>query len=161
LRAQHAGHAASAAPAELRFFTPEQNALVDLVTEMILPADEHSGGASAAKVSFFIDDLLADSEPAEQQAWTGGLKAFEAEAQSRFRKPFAEASGEQRDSILAAIAVNEDAPQTDLERFFVKIKRQTISGYYTSRVGLLHELEYKGGGPIAEYPLCTHPEHTE
>jgi hypothetical protein len=163
LTAQHAGHAAGGAPAtaELRFFSPAQNALVDCIAEMILPADERSGGAHAAKVSLFIDDLLADSEPAEQKAWTEALAGFDAAARKRFNKLFIDASAEQRDQILAGLAEKEDAPRTELERFFVKIKRETISGYYTSRVGLIDELEYKGGGPIAEYPLCKHPEHTE
>ena len=163
LKAQHAGHAAAQAPAsgELGFFSPAQNALVDCIAEMILPADERSGGAHDANVSLFIDSLLADSEPAEQQLWTQALANLDAEARKRFKKPFIDSSAAQRDEILAELAEKEEAPKTELEHFFVKIKRQTISGYYTSRVGLMDELEYKGGGPIAEYPLCRHPEHTE
>ena len=160
---QHAGHSAAeaAAPATLRFFTPDQNALVDCIAEMIIPADERSGGASEAGVSLFIDGLVADSEPAEQQAWPRALAALDAEAKKRFQKPFVECATEQRDRILGELAAKEDDPQSELERFFVKIKRQTVSGYYTSRVGLLDELEYKGGGPLAEYELCTHPKHVE
>ena len=164
LTAQHAHHGAGAAAknaAELRFFSAEQNALIDTIAEMILPADEHSGGASEAQVSLFIDDLVAESDTEVQKAWTDGLAAMDSEAESRFGKGFVDCSDEQRDQILAALAENEAQAKTNLERFFVRIKRQTISGYYTSRVGLLDELEYKGGGPIAEYPACTHPEHTE
>ena len=163
LPAQHAGHGAATGKTagELRFFSAEQNALVDCIAEMILPADEHSGGAHEAGVSLFIDDLVADSDAKLQKAWTDGLAAVDAEAKSRFGKAFVDGSEAQRDEILAALAENEAKPETDLERFFVTIKRQTVSGYYTSRVGLLDELEYKGGGPIAEYPACTHPEHTE
>ena len=160
---QHTGHSAAeaAAPAALRFFTSEQNMLVDCIAEMIIPADERSGGAHEAGVSLFIDGLLADSEPAEQQAWSHALAALDGEAKRRFQKPFAECAVDDRDRILGGLAAKEDDPQSELERFFVKIKRQTVSGYYTSRVGLLDELEYKGGGPLAEYELCTDPEHTE
>lgn len=156
LPAQHGGHAA-----DLRFFSSEQNALVDCISEMIIPADEHSGGASAAGVAAFVDDLVADSDAAVQTAWTGGLDAIDAEAKSRFGKGFVDCSEAQRDEMLGALAANEDKAGSELERFFVQIKRQTISGYYTSRVGLLDELEYKGGGPIPAYPPCTHPEHME
>ena len=165
LPAQHAGHGAGAAAAAgeggLRFFTAAQNALIDCIAEMILPADEHSGGASEAGVSLFIDGLAADSDADVRQAWTDGLAAMDAEAKSRFGSAFVDCSEAQRDQILSALAANEAAAQSELERFFVRIKRQTISGYYSSRLGLLDELEYKGGGPIAEYPLCTHPEHIQ
>lgn len=163
LSAQHAGHGgtSAAASAELRFFSAEQHALADCISEMILPADERSGGASAAGVAAFLDDWAAHSDTDVQQAWTAGLAAMDAEAKSRFGEKFVECSAEQRDGILAELAANEDEAKTDLERFFVEIKRQTISGYYTSRVGLMDELEYKGGVPIPAYEPCTHPEHTE
>ncbi len=162
MEAQHAGHAPAAADAasELRFFSAAQNALVDRLAEMILPADDHSPGAHEAQVSAFIDDLLADSDPKEQQAWTEGLKAVEAVAQSRFGQPFLESSGDQQDQILAEMAANEGDPANDLQRFFAKIKMQTVSGYYTSRIGLLEDLQYKGIVPIAAYEPCTH-EHGE
>src|SRR5690606_24804597 len=129
--------------------------------EMILPADERSGGASAARVSLFIDDLLADSPAEEQQTWTAALAALDAEAKRRYGREFVDCDAQDRDRILSELAEKEDNPQTQLERFFVQIKRQTISGYYSSKIGLLDELDYKGGGPIAAYELCTHPEHTE
>jgi glucoside 3-dehydrogenase (cytochrome c) hitch-hiker subunit len=167
LEAQHAGHApaAAAAAAEtaagLRFFSPAQNALVDRLAEMILPADDHSPGAHDAQVSAFIDSLLADSEAKDQQAWTAGLAAVEAEAKQRFEKPFLECAAAEQDQILGAMAEGEENPASPLQRFFVQLKQQTISGYYTSRIGLLQELEYKGIVPIPEYKACDHPEHSE
>jgi hypothetical protein len=35
----------------------------------------------------------------------------------------------------------------------------TADGYYTSRVGLVDELGYKGNTVLAAFPECTHPEH--
>ena len=43
------------------FFTPDEFALVDELSEMIIPADEHSPGARAAKVAAFIDTRLAEA----------------------------------------------------------------------------------------------------
>jgi hypothetical protein len=169
LKAQHDGHTpisvaaqtAASAAAGPRFFSPAQNALVDRLAEMILPADDHSPGAHEAQVSAFIDGLLADSAANEQKAWTDGLAAVEARAKELFSKAFLECSSGEQDQIMAEMAANEQNPASALQRFFAKIKMQTISGYYTSRIGLLEDLQYKGIVPIPEYEPCNHTEHGE
>ena len=160
---QHVGHAPAAAVLEseskLTFFTPEQNLLVDELTEMILPTDDHSPGARAAKVSLFIDGKLSDASDDEKRLWKRGLEAVDTEANKRFGKTFHDSTPAQRDAILADMAAGEKKPSTDLHRFFVRLKTQTISGYYTSSIGLLKDLEYKGVVPQAKYQPCEHPEH--
>ena len=42
-------------PSAPKFFTRAQYALVDELTEILIPADEHSGGARAAGVVTYID----------------------------------------------------------------------------------------------------------
>jgi len=44
-------------------------------------------------------------------------------------------------------------------RMFRLIKNLTADGYYTSRVGLLDELEYRGNVAQARFPGCSVPEH--
>jgi hypothetical protein len=44
-------------------------------------------------------------------------------------------------------------------RLFRLIKNLTADGYYTSRVGLLEELGYRGNTALLQYPTCTVPEH--
>jgi gluconate 2-dehydrogenase gamma chain len=44
-------------------------------------------------------------------------------------------------------------------RFFRLLKNLTADGYYTSRVGLLDELGYKGNTALPQFPSCTVPEH--
>ena len=39
------------------------------------------------------------------------------------------------------------------------MKSMTADGYYTSRIGLVQELGYKGNTVLAAFPECTHPEH--
>lgn len=162
LPAQHAVRSAAGdagAAGELKFFTAAQNDLVDRLTEMIIPADDHSPGASAANISRFIDGVLAAGDEKERAAWTAGLNAVEAEAKARFQRLFRDCSAEQQDRIMGSMAANEENPRSALERFFGELKSRTITGYYTSKVGLLQELEYKGNLPLAEYPACNHPEH--
>src|SRR5947208_16392160 len=58
-----------------RFLTPEQFALLDELTELIIPADDHSPGARAAEVARYIDCRLAESpEPDWQAPWRSGLE---------------------------------------------------------------------------------------
>ncbi len=35
----------------------------------------------------------------------------------------------------------------------------TVDGYYTSKIGIHQDLEYKGNTAISEFPGCTHAEH--
>ena len=144
---------------KLQFFSAGQNALLDRLTEVIIPADDRSPGGSAAKVSLFIDLMVANSRPDVQQQWLAGLRLVEEEAGRRFGRPFLKCDASQQDRIMAAMAANEGQPATDPERFFARLKSMTVDGYYTSEIGLLKELGYKGGTALAEFPGCTHPEH--
>ena len=51
-----------------QFFTPEQMEMLDQLTEMIIPADDHSPGAREAKVGLFIDLIVAYSGQDVQRA---------------------------------------------------------------------------------------------
>jgi len=144
---------------DLQFFTQGQHDLIDRLSEMIIPADERSGGAHEAEIGVFIDAVVAASPADEQAAWKQGVAAVEAEAQRRFGSSFLAASSAQGDELLAAIAAAEASPKTDAERFFVRLKRWTVRGYYASAVGLHRELQYQGNIPLADYPGCDHPEH--
>jgi hypothetical protein len=63
---------------------------------------------------------------------------------------------ELRPAAPAAPAVSPaDVPVS----FFRLIKNLTADGYYTSRVGLLDELGYKGNTVLMAFPSCTVPEH--
>lgn len=146
---------------KLQFFSPAQNDLLDRLSDMILPTDDHSPGAREAKVSFFIDLMVANSKKEVQDQWVAGLKAVDAEAQKRFQKPFLKLSAGQQDQIMATMAQNEGKPATDFERFFARLKSMTIDGYYTSVIGIHKDLQYKGNTALAEFPGCTHPEHQD
>jgi hypothetical protein len=43
------------------------------------------------------------------------------------------------------------APTTHGERFFVELKQWTTFGYYTSRIGIHDEMEYKGNTLLREF----------
>jgi Gluconate 2-dehydrogenase subunit 3 len=127
----------------LRFFTTEENELLDQFMEMIIPADAHSPGAHAARVSLFADLMVATSGEAVQKQWRQGLKLMQAEAAS---SSLSEA--------LAKSAAHEGHPSTDLDHFFEVLKRMTVNGYYTSSVGIHQDLEYQGNTYLNAFPGC-------
>ena len=64
----------------LQFFSEEENRLLDQLMEMIIPADEHSPGASAARVSLFADRMVSAGDADEKRNWRTGLKLMRDEA---------------------------------------------------------------------------------
>jgi hypothetical protein len=151
--------ASSPASYRLQFFTPAQNELAAALTETIMPADDHSGGAREANVNLFVDLMVANSEPAVQAEWRRGLAAFDAEAQRRFGMPYARLEANRQIEIMSFAAKNEAEPVTELDLFFRTLKSITLNGYYTSATGIHRELQYKGNTALPGYNGCTHPEH--
>ena len=132
-------------PLPPRFFTPEEFALVDELTDMIIPTDAQSGGARAAGVAAYIDSRMADAfEPEQGVRWRAGLKAVDALSQELHGKPFLQSTPQQRLAVLTRMAAGEADPKTPAEQFFKEIKSMTIGAYYTSKVGILDDQRYKG-----------------
>lgn len=130
------------------FFNAEEQALMDRLMEIIIPADEHSPGAHAARVPAFADLMLSTGPEEARKRWRSGLAEFRAAAEK----------GHLADVVQRA-ALEEQHPQTELGRFFVDLKRMTIDGYYTSSIGIHQEMGYEGNEYRKEAPACNHPEH--
>ncbi len=141
------------------FFSPQQRQLVDELTETIIPADKHSGGAKAAKVADYIDRVLRESlEDGQKKTWVEGLKLIEAMSERACGSSFVQASPEQRAAVLQVLAENVEMTELPEVRFFNELKRLTIDGYYTSKIGILDELEYKGNTILDEFVGCKESE---
>lgn len=139
---------------KLAFFSAEQDKLIDRVSDMIVPADERSGGAHDARVSYYIDLIVANSSAEVQAGWKTWLPAFEMFAVSSKGKPFLQLSARDQAALLDALAPALKNPQTNPERFFAAAKKLTVAGYYTSKIGLIDELGYKGNQALPSYPSC-------
>ncbi len=146
-----------AADYKLQFFTAEEDALLDRVTEMILPADEHSPGAHEALVSRHIDFVVANSPEQTKSEWRARLAAFEKLAQEKYGQPFLRLGEAEQAALLELLATNERNPRTPAEHFFRDLKQATLFAYYTASVGLLQELGYKGNQVLDSFPGCPHP----
>jgi Gluconate 2-dehydrogenase subunit 3 len=142
-----------------RFFTPTELATVTVIAELIIPADEHSPGATASSVPAFIDNMISESAEETQAFWRDGLAAVERLSHELFGNIFTAVNPEQQANLLKSLARNERQPKTIADRFFIAIKSMTVDGYYTSEIGIQQELRYKGNTYMREFIGCTHPEH--
>lgn len=134
------------------FFTREEFQLVDELTELIIPADDHSPGARAAEVAAYIDRRLAESfEEEPRKLWRAGLKMIDTLSQESYGSTFLQAGPEQRVALLTRISQNEMNPQKPEETFFRELKARTARAYYTSKIGIHTEMEYKGNSYLKEF----------
>ena len=142
----------AAQSAAATFFTRQELALVDELAEMIIPADEHSPGARAAKVAAYIDARLAEAFDAKDRTtWRDGLTRIEQLSRQVNGKPFLDATAAQRLALLERIAANEGKPEKPEEHFFKELKSRVVDAYYTSEIGIKQELEYRGNTYQAEF----------
>lgn len=135
-----------------RVLTRDQHAVLEELTEILIPADAHSGGGRAAGVAAYIDAMLAEEFDASRKAsFVAGLDAVERTARQQHGRGFLALEPAARASLVAAMAAGEADPKTDDQRFFVELKRRTVRGFYTSRIGIHDDLQYKGNTMQADY----------
>jgi hypothetical protein len=140
-----AAGAAQVAKVAPKFFSSSEFALLDELSDLIIPTDAHSPGARVAGVATYIDFRLSESLDTDQKAkWHSGLAAVDALSQESNGKTFMQSSPEQRVAVLTKIAAAEHDPKTPAEHFFQQLKGWTVRAYYSSKVGIHADQEYKG-----------------
>ena len=141
-----------------RFFTPAQHTLVEELSETIIPADNHSGGAKAAKVADYIEQVLRESPDQNRKStWLEGLRLIDLMSQHYNGKSFVDSSSEERIAVLTVLSDNVRMTDLPEVRFFLELKETTVFGYYTSKIGIHDEMEYKGNRILTEYVGCDDP----
>lgn len=134
------------------FFNAHEMGTITVLCGLILPADDKSGSAVDAGVPDFIEFIVKDM-PSNQLPMRGGLMWLDHESNRRFDLAFKDASEEQQKAILDDIAFNqvlEENPNHPMAagiKFFDLMRNLTMTGFYTSKEGVLTDLEYKGNAP--------------
>ena len=150
-----------------QFLSKEEGAVVDDVAELIIPRTD-TPGARDVGVPAFIDVILKDAYPAEDQArFVSGLKDFEAEAQRAHGKPLLELPQAQRLAFLQKVhdeaaaaekkqADNEVPPSERKRPFVLMMKELTLLGFFVSKPGATQVLQYVAvpGGFRACIPIA-------
>ena len=157
---QAAGGAMTAPQWTARLLTPHQNETVVALTELIIPQTD-TPGAKAVNVNRFIDWVLSEAPAAERDKFISGLSWLDERSRAHYEKDFVSASAEQQSVLLTPLAdeAHHAAEDATGVTFFQAIKSMTISGYYSTQIGLQQEL---GDDGVMVYPVfkgCDHPEH--
>ncbi len=102
-----------------KFFTADEFAMVDELTEILIPADSNSGGAKAAKVAEYLDAMLAEAfEDEERTKMRAGLAVVNRVSQELNQANFLQSTPKQREAVVLRMAVNEKNPKAPEELFF-------------------------------------------
>lgn len=146
-----------------RFFKPDEFHTIEVLTEMILPTDDKPG-AKEAKVANYIDFIVysaSEFEPSLQKEWIDGLGLTNKLSEKQYGKPFLQLSPAQREDLLTQMSVPEHDPSAQHPgfAFYRLLKGMTLEAFFTSKVGLVDFLDYKGLAFLTSFPGCTHPEH--
>lgn len=129
-------------------FAPEDYELLGDLVDLIIPPSD-TPGAKQAGVGAIIDQVISDSPSDEATIKAGmwGLRAIGFQAMP--------------ESEQIAILTEYSQSDGDKKTFFETLKALTIDAYYSTEVGLVDELGYKGNTYLPEFPGCTHDHEIE
>ena len=128
---------------EPQSFSKEEYESLGALVDMIIPASD-TPGAREAGVHAMLDEDLAKSASA-LGILRDGLAALRKEG-------FDDMTPVQRVETLTRYSESSGAEK----EFFETLKGLTIDAYYSTEIGLVQELGYKGNTYLAEFPGCTH-----
>lgn len=139
-----------------KFFGAEDFAALQAFTEILIPTDD-TPGAREAHCAAFIDFVLqasTDAAPDTQKAWRTAMLALRDAG-------FHAADARDRAAMVHEMATPEREQGATHPAYFAYrlIKQQNTFAFYTSRAGIIENLDYRGNSYYAEYPACSHPEH--
>jgi hypothetical protein len=121
-----------------RVLTGAEKRTVSALADLVIPADEHGPAASAVGVPDFIDEWVSapyDTQRADLKTIRSGLVWFDAEANRRFGKTFAEVSPAEKTSLFDAVLVEGSAERKAAYSFFKLFRDRVAGGYYATPDG--------------------------
>ncbi len=155
-------------------FNPHEYSTLSTLTEIIIPADDQSGGAQEAGAPEFID-LLSSQNEELANIFIGGILWLDRQMQRRHSTSFLAASKAQQTEMLDLLAKATDekkgipayapaeeyrgfedyrgkrpSPLAGGARFFQWTRRMTVDAFYTSPIGI-KDVGFKGNGYSTEY----------
>jgi hypothetical protein len=133
-------HTLAADAADGPLFSPEQFALLEQVSDVIIPATD-TPGALDAGVPEFIRQMLTDWASRDTRAQiVAVLETVDKRSWDKFGSAFRELPGERRLEVMRA--VDDDAVSRE-DVGYGKFKWLVLAGYYHSEVGATQELRFE------------------
>jgi hypothetical protein len=132
---------------------------VEVLTDLIIPQTD-TAGARTARVTAFIDTILSDAEPNARDQFVDGIGWIDQRSMELFGSRFVTASVDQQTALLTILSARENKTPADAVgvEFFQALKSLTVTGYYTSRIGMLQELDDDGSNYFDEKQGCQHAD---
>jgi hypothetical protein len=139
-----------------KFFTPVEFRMLDTYTAILIPTDDMPGAREAHVAPFidFVVNAAAEYAPDMQTEWRTAMAWLTS-------KNFDKLLPHDHASLIEQSSAPERGRMESHEGYpsYRLIKNAAIHAFYTSRVGLVDVLEYKGLAYLTEFPACQHPEH--
>jgi hypothetical protein len=135
--------------------TMPQRRLAGILSDIIIPADEHSPSASSVGVVEFIDEWVSAPYPEHRRDRTTVVEGFawlDAEAARRSGKGFADLVATDQHAMCADIC-DESRAAPDLRaaaRFFSTYRDLTAGAFYSTPAGR-KDLNFIGNVPLARF----------
>jgi hypothetical protein len=146
-----------------KYFSAEQYSTVEILTELIIPADDQPG-AKEAQVARFIDFVVfsaAEHQPHLQEEWNEGLALLDKLSREKHGHDFRDLHRAEQEALLSEMSLPEQDPKAAHPgfAFYRLVKGMTVEGFYTSKIGLVDVLGFQGRTFLSEFQGCAHPEH--
>ncbi len=138
------------------FFSPEEFSMLQAYTEILIPSDE-TPGARDAHVAHYVDFVVsaaAEFAPQMQRQWREAVAWLGVQR-------FGDLTAPEKLALMERMAAPERDRSAHHDGYpvYSLIKQMTVFAFYTSRAGLVDNLEYQGLAYLTEFPACNHAEH--
>ena len=138
-----------------RMLTHYEREIIDVLSDLLLPATPKDPAPSHVGIAEFFDDWLSapyDTQVDDRALVLPGLYNLDALAQEKFRKGFAKLRATERKTVLDELILASDNGRT----FFLRFRYLAIGGYFTCDRGM-RALGYRGNVPL-EKPKQVPPD---
>lgn len=124
--------------------------LLDELGNTIIPDTTSSPGAKAAKIGEYILLMYSDCMPKEEQnIFLNGINELDSRAAKTFSSSFVQADSSQKLQLLEVVQNEATAYRLKMEKeekalphYFDLLKGLTISGYFSSEIGMTQARNY-------------------
>ncbi len=132
-------------------FTAHEFQTLRRLSDLIIPADDHSPGALEAGAAEWIDYMASNSTELAQ-IFTGGFGWLDHHMQRLNGADFIDAKPEEQIAVLDVIAYRKNETRENAEgvRFFGWVRNLVTDAYYTSPIGV-KDLGYMGNTAVREF----------
>ena len=151
------GSTAAKAPSgyQRKVFNDHEWETIKVLSDLIIPADERSSGATQAGVPEFMDDWLNFKGGRLKAEILGGLTWLDVECNRKFGHDFIGCTAAQKKQILDRIAYPNRALPEDRNyvEFFNRLRDLVVGGFFSSKEGV-KDLPYLGNKVVPVWNGC-------